>query len=109
MPDKLLRMHRTGQGRTVRDRPVMLAIAGDSASGKTTITAGLVRALGPERCTAVCVDDYHRYDRQGLLGAARLPDDPHPAGKPREHGLEPLDDQLMVIDEDDAHGPGFHA
>ena len=63
MPDKLLRMHRTGQGRAVRDRPVMLAIAGDSASGKTTITAGLVRALGAERCTAVCVDDYHRYDR----------------------------------------------
>jgi phosphoribulokinase len=42
----------------------MLAIAGDSASGKTTITSGLVRALGPELCTAVCVDDYHRYDRQ---------------------------------------------
>jgi phosphoribulokinase len=41
----------------------MLAIAGDSAAGKTTITAGLVKALGPERCTAVCVDDYHRYDR----------------------------------------------
>jgi phosphoribulokinase len=41
----------------------MLAIAGDSASGKTTVTAGLVRALGAERCTAVCVDDYHRYDR----------------------------------------------
>jgi phosphoribulokinase len=41
----------------------MLAIAGDSASGKTTITAGLVKALGAERCTAVCVDDYHRYDR----------------------------------------------
>jgi phosphoribulokinase len=58
MPDKLLRMHRTGHG-----RPVMLAIAGDSAAGKTTITAGLVKALGPERCTAVCVDDYHRYDR----------------------------------------------
>jgi phosphoribulokinase len=41
----------------------MLAIAGDSAAGKTTITRGLVEALGPERCTAVCVDDYHRYDR----------------------------------------------
>lgn len=64
MPDKLLRMHRTGQGYAARDRPTMLAIAGDSASGKTTVTAGLVRALGPERCTAVCVDDYHRYDRQ---------------------------------------------
>jgi len=66
MPDKLLRMHRTGAGVTpanAASRPVMLAIAGDSAAGKTTITQGLVRALGTERCTAVCVDDYHRYDR----------------------------------------------
>jgi phosphoribulokinase len=44
-------------------RPIMLAIAGDSAAGKTTITKGLVAALGPERITSVCVDDYHRYDR----------------------------------------------
>ena len=64
MPHKMLRMHRTGAVRAREDRPVMLAIAGDSAAGKTTITSGLVRALGPERCTAVCVDDYHRYDRQ---------------------------------------------
>ena len=42
----------------------MVAIAGDSAAGKTTITAGLVRALGADQCTAVCVDDYHRYDRR---------------------------------------------
>lgn len=41
----------------------MLAIAGDSASGKTTLTTGLAEALGPERITAICVDDYHRYDR----------------------------------------------
>jgi phosphoribulokinase len=61
MPHKLLHMHRT---HATPDRPVMLAIAGDSAAGKTTITAGLLRALGPERCTAVCVDDYHRYDRE---------------------------------------------
>ncbi len=60
MPHKLMRMHRTD---TARDRPVMLAIVGDSAAGKTTVTSGLVRALGPDRCTAVCVDDYHRYDR----------------------------------------------
>ena len=44
-------------------RPIMLAIAGDSAAGKTTITKGLVAALGPQRITSVCVDDYHRYDR----------------------------------------------
>jgi len=45
-------------------RPVMLAVAGDSAAGKTTLTAGLVRSLGEERVTGICVDDYHRYDRE---------------------------------------------
>lgn len=47
-----------------RRRPVMLAIAGDSAAGKTTLTGGLVEALGAGEVTAICVDDYHRYDRQ---------------------------------------------
>jgi phosphoribulokinase len=64
MPYKLLRMQRTDGPRTTGHRPVMLAIAGDSAAGKTTITSGLVRALGADECTAVCVDDYHRYDRE---------------------------------------------
>ncbi len=45
-------------------RPTVLSIAGDSASGKTTLTKGLVQALGADRITAVCVDDYHRYDRE---------------------------------------------
>jgi len=45
-------------------RPIMLAIAGDSGTGKTTITAGLVDALGSERITSVAADDYHRYDRE---------------------------------------------
>ncbi len=45
-------------------RPVMLAIAGDSGTGKTTITAGLVKALGHDRITSIGVDDYHRYDRE---------------------------------------------
>jgi phosphoribulokinase len=44
-------------------RPVMLAIAGDSAAGKTTLTRGLVDALGRDRVVSLCVDDYHRYDR----------------------------------------------
>jgi phosphoribulokinase len=43
---------------------VLLAIAGDSAAGKTTLTDGLVEALGKDRCVSICVDDYHRYDRQ---------------------------------------------
>jgi phosphoribulokinase len=42
----------------------MLAIAGDSAAGKSTFTRGLVAALGPNRLSALCVDDYHKYDRE---------------------------------------------
>ena len=49
-------------------RPVMLAIAGDSAAGKTTLTRGIADALGPDRATALCVDDYHRYDRAERRG-----------------------------------------
>ena len=45
-------------------RPVMIGIVGDSAAGKTTITRGLVRALGEENVTHVCTDDYHKYDRE---------------------------------------------
>jgi phosphoribulokinase len=45
-------------------RPVMLGIVGDSGSGKTTITRGLVRVLGEDQVTHFCTDDYHRYDRR---------------------------------------------
>jgi phosphoribulokinase len=63
VPHKLFRMQQAEYSEHAPARPVMLAIAGDSAAGKTTITRGLVEALGADRCTAVCVDDYHRYDR----------------------------------------------
>ena len=46
------------------ERPVMVGIVGDSAAGKTTITRGLVRALGEDQVTHVCTDDYHKYDRK---------------------------------------------
>src|SRR5437868_11727322 len=45
-------------------RPVMLGIVGDSGSGKTTITRGLVRVLGEDQVTHFCTADYHRYDRR---------------------------------------------
>jgi phosphoribulokinase len=61
MPDKLMRLRRHEAAET--RRPVMLAIAGDSAAGKTTLTRGIAEALGAGRATALCVDDYHRYDR----------------------------------------------
>ncbi|MGH9121824.1 MAG: phosphoribulokinase, partial [Acidimicrobiales bacterium] len=50
-------------GRPESRRPVMLAIAGDSSAGKTTLTRGLVEAIGEESIGSICVDDYHRYDR----------------------------------------------
>jgi phosphoribulokinase len=62
MPDKLMRLRRR-ESAPDPPRPVMVAIAGDSAAGKTTLTRGIANALGADRATALCVDDYHRYDR----------------------------------------------
>jgi phosphoribulokinase len=45
-------------------RPIVLGVVGDSAAGKTTMTRGLVRALGEHAVTHACTDDYHRYDRK---------------------------------------------
>ncbi|MFC7655607.1 phosphoribulokinase [Pseudonocardia benzenivorans] len=64
MPDKTLRITRAAGRSPVNRRPVMLGIAGDSAAGKTTLAAGLVEAIGPQRCVSLCTDDYHRYDRE---------------------------------------------
>ncbi len=65
MTDKQVVVQREGVGDAGAGlRPVMLAIAGDSGTGKTTVTEGLVKALGADRITSVGTDDYHRYDRE---------------------------------------------
>jgi phosphoribulokinase len=63
-------------------RPIMLSIAGDSGSGKTTITRGVVRVLGEEKVTHFCADDYHRYDRRQRA----------------ERGITPLDPECNYMD-----------
>jgi phosphoribulokinase len=63
-------------------RPIMLSIAGDSGSGKTTITRGVVRVLGEDKVTHFCADDYHRYDRRQRA----------------ERGITPLDPECNYID-----------
>jgi phosphoribulokinase len=71
-------------------RPILLGIAGDSASGKTTLTRGLVRILGEAQVTHVAADHYHRYDRQ----------------QRGEHGLTPLHpdcNHLDVLEQDLRH------
>jgi phosphoribulokinase len=43
--------------------PIILGVVGDSAAGKSTISAGIAQILGPERVVVICSDDYHRYSR----------------------------------------------
>jgi phosphoribulokinase len=72
-------------------RPVILGIVGDSGSGKTTITRGLVRALGGLLdLTHFSTDDYHRFERRQRM----------------ELGLTPLDPEcnhLDILTQDLAH------
>lgn len=63
-------------------KPIMLAIVGDSAAGKTTFTDGVVALLGEERVATVCTDDYHRYDR----------------ARRRELDITPLDPDCNYVD-----------
>jgi phosphoribulokinase len=57
-------------------RSIILGVVGDSAAGKTTLTRGLVRLLGEDNVTHVCVDDYHRYDRRQRAERNITPLDP---------------------------------
>jgi phosphoribulokinase len=57
-------------------RSIILGIAGDSATGKTTLTKGIDQILGEENVTVVGPDNYHRYDRyqRAELGITVHPD-----------------------------------
>ncbi|KAA5604544.1 phosphoribulokinase [Roseospira marina] len=64
------------------DRPIILGMVGDSASGKTTLAAGVARILGEDRVATICTDDYHRYSRSERA----------------ENGLSALDPRANYID-----------
>lgn len=56
-------------------RPVLICIAGGSASGKSTITRSLLERLGDRSCAAINIDHYFRdwsYDEE--LRTANRPD-----------------------------------
>ena len=63
-------------------RPIILGVVGDSATGKTTLSRGLMRMLGDKNVTHVAADDYHRYDRRQRA----------------EHGITPLHPDCNYID-----------
>ncbi len=41
----------------------MIAVGGDSGTGKTTLCRGIYRIFGGERIETICLDDYHSLDR----------------------------------------------
>lgn len=57
-------------------RPLMLGLVGESAAGKTTLTRGVVRVLGRDGVTPLCLDDYHRYSRVDRLARGITAADP---------------------------------
>jgi phosphoribulokinase len=73
-------------------RPIILGIVGDSATGKTTLSRGLVRMLGDNNVTHVAADDYHRYDRRQRA----------------EHGITPLHPDCNYIDIMERHFAELH-
>ena len=73
----------------MESRPVLLGLAGDSASGKSTLSRGIEYILGPDRVGRVCTDDYHRYDRptRARLGVTPLAPEANDLDLMREHLL----------------------
>jgi phosphoribulokinase len=55
---------------------VLVAVAGDSGSGKTTYTEGIARLLGPELVAALSLDGYHKENRLQRQHSGRSPLDP---------------------------------
>lgn len=45
------------------DRPFLIGIAGDSASGKTTFAKSIISLFGRDNVLSISLDDYHLYDR----------------------------------------------
>ena len=45
-------------------RPIMIAVGGDSGTGKTTLCRGLDLIFGAERIETISLDDYHSLDRE---------------------------------------------
>lgn len=72
-------------------RPIMVAVGGDSGTGKTTLVRGLYRIFGAERITNLCLDDYHKLDRveRKRLGVTAL--------NPRANDIELMEQQVAAL------------
>ena len=57
-------------------RPIIIGIAGDSGSGKTTYSNGIRRLLGIDLVQTITMDGYHSQNRQERKISGKLPLDP---------------------------------
>ena len=57
-------------------KPIIIGIAGDSGSGKTTYSNGIRRLLGIDMVQTITMDGYHTENRQQRKMSGRLPLDP---------------------------------
>ncbi len=57
-------------------RSIMVAVGGDSGTGKTTLCHGLEKIFGLDRILTICLDDYHALDRRQRKAAGLTALDP---------------------------------
>ncbi len=62
--------------RTSPSAPILIGVAGDSGSGKTTFSNGIRRLIGNDMIATLCTDGYHKEDREQRRHSGRLPLDP---------------------------------
>lgn len=78
--------------------PIIIGVAGDSGSGKTTYSNGIRRLLGTDLVETICTDGYHKEDREQRKKSGRLPLDP------AANHLDLLADHLRSIKQNKAIG-----
>jgi phosphoribulokinase len=72
-------------------RPIMVAVGGDSGTGKATLCAGLRAIFGEDRCTEVRLDGYFGLNRaqRYAVGITAL--------DPRAHDFAAMDEALLQL------------
>ena len=56
--------------------PMIVGVAGDSGSGKTTFSNGIRRLVGSDLVSTICTDGYHKENREQRQQSGRSPLDP---------------------------------
>jgi phosphoribulokinase len=83
-------------------RPIMIAVGGDSGTGKSTLCRGLDRIFGAARIGTLCLDDYHALNRvqRKAVGLTAL--------DPRANNFAAMQEDLWTVREGRAiHKPVY--